>query len=99
MEAKALCESIFQFVGPLRPEHASTSQPSTDTAGRASEVGEGATAAEAAATRTTHDGQPTTEDERYSNASPRHQMENEEIIRAFVGNKARGWVVALDSCA
>ena len=89
MEAKALCESIFQFVGQAKPEHASTSRPSTGTAGIANEVGEGATAA-AAATKTTQNGQPTTNDERHYNASPKHQMENEEIIRAFVGNKARG---------
>eukprot|EP00904_Undaria_pinnatifida_P008739 jgi/Undpi1/4996/HiC_scaffold_19.g08348.m1 len=86
MEAKALCESIFQFVGQAKPEHASTSRPSTGTAGIANEVGEGATAA-AAATKTTQNGQPTTNDERHYNASPKHQMENEEIIRAFVGNK------------
>ena len=90
MEATALCESIFQFVGHGGPEHVSTSNlsmPSTKTV-RAGEVGEGATAA--AATSTT---QPLLmEAEKSSdtsiNTAPQHQVENEEIMRAFVGNKA-----------
>lgn len=109
MEAAALCESIFQFVGRGGPEHVSTSHlpmPSTKTtaAVRAGEAGEGATTAEAGA-GTMHNGQPATqplpvETERSSSttaaaASPKHQAENEEIMRAFVGNKARGvlWIL------
>ena len=98
MEATALCESIFQFVGHGGPEHGSTSDlpiPSTKTV-RAGEVGEGATASAAASK--TRNGQPTAqplpmEAERYYNTStsPKHQMENEEIMRAFVGNKASRW--------
>lgn len=99
MEASALCESIFQFVGHGGPEHGSTSDlpmPSTKTV-RAGEIGKGATAAAAAAASKTRNGQPTAqplpmEAERSSNTctSPKHQVENEEIMRAFVGNKASG---------